>query len=171
MINLFLMQYLWRITRTYTIAGNYYKNVSVRSEIITAVTMKNTVFWGVMPCSVAEFFLTFLENVLPQSSGLNNRHRKYPVCFLGLLFNAKAEWSMRLQTSTKSHCTILQKMPLFPCPVYFHLTATAHWTYLWPLSTLALTNLLNTLWSGIHMGELQKSKNTVANKPRSLFDI
>jgi hypothetical protein len=88
---------------------------------------------------------------------VSSSHSKYPAYFLGLLFHPEVRRRTILQTSTKLHGALFQKMPLFPCPVYVHWAATAHWKCQWHFSTRAVKKL-NTVWSGIHMGEPKKTK-------------
>jgi hypothetical protein len=45
-------------------------------EVLTAVTMKNTIFWDVMAYSVVQTLPKFRRNILPQSSESKSKSRK-----------------------------------------------------------------------------------------------
>jgi hypothetical protein len=43
--------------------------IKVRVQVLTAASMKMTVFWDVAPCSLVEVYPTFLRCLLSPSSG------------------------------------------------------------------------------------------------------
>jgi hypothetical protein len=86
--------------------------IKCRIEILRAVVVKGSIFWGTTPCSPSKVEPTFRRNMSPSSSRSNSKQIKklfYDIFLLNLLFNYEDQGNKILRNVGRlsTECTAL----------------------------------------------------------------